>query len=307
MWFFMKRNLPAVSALYAFEVVYRLQSISAAARELALTQGAVSKKIIALEGYLGRTLFERQSSGLRRTSAAEMLWARLPQCLDDLEEVMADVKSLASHGHVLNLAVCPTFATKWLMPRLPLFYDDNPAVLVNLRVQLDNVDSLDAGMDAGIAFGQPGWFGCFHYPIASEELLPICSPRYLDTHGPITRVHDLHRQTLLHQRTRSDHWERWFRLHGSHCYSQQKNMCFELFSLVVEATKAGLGVGLLPAIFIQEELRNGDLIALFDAVSVSTDAYYLICPQNKAAHPSLITFKNWITALTLESSALIQL
>lgn len=290
----MRRNLPTVTALYAFEAVYRMQSISAAAQALALTQGAVSKKILALEDYFGKALFERQASGLRRTQAAETLWTRLPQCLDELEQVMAEVKSAASCNGELNLAVCPTFATKWLVPRLPLLYEAHPGLSLKLRVQLANVDFLASGIDAGITFGTPGWTGCDHDLIANEGLIAVCSPAYLKASGPIRNILDLRCHTLLHQQTRPDHWERWFAFHGAACAAPQKGMFFELFSLVMEAAKAGLGVGLIPAIFVQEEIEHGNLVALFDPVSLSDDGYYLICPKGRSALPSLAAFRAWV-------------
>ena len=292
----MRRNLPSVTVLHAFEVVYRLKSISAAAQVLALTQGAVSKKILALEEYFGQALFERQASGLHRTSAAERLWSRLPQCLDALEEIMADVKAPASRSGVLNLAVCPTFATKWLVPRLPLLYQQHPDISLNLRVQLDNVDVLASGIDAGITFGQPGWEGCDHYLIANEDLIPVCSSDYLKTYGPIRTIAELQAHTRLYQMTRLNHWERWFAAHGVPMgpVAPQKCMYFELFSIVMEAAKAGLGVGLLPAIFVQDEIKNGSLVDLFDAVSLSDDGYYLICPKHKAGLPALDAFRLWV-------------
>lgn len=273
-----------------------MQSISSAAQELALTQGAVSKKILALEDYFGQALFERLASGLRRTSAADRLWTRLPQCLDELEEVMAEVKSHGSCSGILNLAVCPTFATKWLVPRLPLLYQAHPDISLNLRVQLANVHAVASGMDAGIAYGQPGWPGCEHHLIAKEDLVPVCSPDYLKAWGPIRSAHDLCNHTLLHQLTRLDHWDRWFALHGAHGGGQQKGMYFELFSLVLEAARAGLGLGLLPAIFVEEELRTGSLVALADAAAVSNDGYYLICPRRQAPLPALAAFRTWLMA-----------
>lgn len=290
----MRRNLPTVASLYAFEAVYRMQSISAAAQALALTQGAVSKKILALEDYFGKALFERQASGLRRTSAAETLWTRLPRCLDELEQVMAEVKSTAACNGELNLAVCPTFATKWLVPRLPLLYEDHPGLSLNLRVQLANVDFLASGIDAGITFGQPAWQGCDHYLIANEDLVPVCSPEYLKACGPIEDVQDLRGHTLLHRQTRPEHWDRWFALHGADTASPQKGMYFDLFSMVMEAAKAGLGVGLIPSIFVQEEIQGGSLVALFDPVALSGDGYYLICPKGRGALPSLAAFRDWV-------------
>lgn len=290
----MRRNLPTVTALYAFEAVYQMQSISAAAQALALTQGAVSKKILALEDYFGKALFERQASGLRRTPAADTLWTRLPQCLDELEQVMAEVKSLAACNGELHLAVCPTFATKWLVPRLPLLYEAQPRISLNLRVQLANVDFLANGIDAGITFGQPAWPGCDHYPIAKEGLIAVCSPDYLRASGPIAHIGDLRSHTLLHQQSRPDHWDSWFAFHGADPAAPQKGMYFELFSLVMEAAKAGLGVGLIPAIFVQEEIEQGNLVALFDPVSLSNDGYYLICPKGRAARPALVAFREWV-------------
>ncbi|MES3021718.1 MAG: LysR substrate-binding domain-containing protein [Pseudomonadota bacterium] len=292
--FIMRRHLPTVPALHAFEVVYRRQSISAAASELALTQGAVSKKILALEEYFRQPLFERLPSGLRRTSAAELLWARLPQCLDELEAVMTEVKALDIGAGVLNLAVFPTFATKWLVPRLPLLYKTQSGLSLNLRVQLERVDFLATGLDAGITFGEPTWPDCEHHWFANEELIPVCSPDYLASAGPINATGDLRSHPLLHLLPRTDRWDRWFEYHDHDPTAVKQGMYFELYSIVLEAVKAGLGVGLLPAIFVNDDIRKGSLIPLFGAITLSNNAYYLVYPKRRAALPSLIAFRQWL-------------
>ncbi len=301
----MRRNLPSVNALHAFEVVYRMHNISTAATELSLTQSAVSKKILALEDYFEQPLFDRQSSGMRPTPAAELLWARLPQCLDELEGVMFEVQTLVNGGGVLNLAVFPTFATKWLVPRLPLLYQSNPGLTLNLRVQLAPLDFVATGLDAGICFCEPNWSGCEHHRLAEETLMPVCSPGYLHAKGPIERMTDLRTQTLLHQLGRPESWEKWFELNQLGPVPGNQGMHFELFSIIVEAAKAGLGIGLLPAIFVEDEIRQGSLVPLFPAQRLSERAYYLVHPKRKASLPGLMTFKKWLLGRVDNGSAVI--
>lgn len=290
----MRLNLPSLSALHAFEMVYKLQNISAAANALALTQSAVSKKILALEAYFEQPLFERQASGLVPTAAAELLWTRLPPCLDELEGVMQEVLASRDGGGVLNLAVFPTFATKWLVPRLPLLYEAHPGLTLNLKIQLSRVDFGGTGIDAGIVFGRPGWPQCEHHRLSSETLVPVCSPGFIERHGRPADMAALTACTLLHQTSRSDSWPNWFDAHGIVAPPKEQGLHFELFSMAVEAAKAGLGIGLLPAMFVADEIKRQALVELFPPEQQSDSAYYLIYPKRKAGLPGVITFKRWL-------------
>ncbi len=292
----MRRNLPSLPALYAFEMVYRLQNISAAAKALAFTQSAVSKKIQALETYFEQPLFERRASGLVPTAAADLLWARLPPCLDELEGVMQEVLASRHGGGVLNLAVFPTFATKWLVPRLPLLYQAHPGLTINLKIQLSRVDFGGSGLDAGIAFGRPPWANCEHHWIADETLVPVCSADFIARHGRPDSLRDLTRFTLLHQTSRPDTWSNWFDFHGISAPIGVPGLHFELFSMAAEAAKAGLGIGLLPAMFVADEIKRATLIALFPPEKQSDGAYYLIYPKRKAGLPGLMSFQRWLIA-----------
>lgn len=291
----MRRHFPSLSSLIAFEVVYRLQSVSTAANELSLTQSAVSKKIQLLEEFFQQPLFERHPSGLVRTAAAELLWTRLPRCLDELEGVMLEVLASKHGGGVINLAVVPTFATKWLMPRLPKLNDACPELTVNLTIRLNQFEFTGTGLDAGIVFGKPeAWPHCEHHLIANETQVVVCSPDFMKRRGRPKSPQEVTDFTLLHSASRPYAWPRWFETRGLTVPAVVPGPHFELFSMVVEAAKAGLGIALLPEMFISEELRRRTLIKLFPAERQTDGAYYFIYPNRKAALPGLISFQQWL-------------
>lgn len=299
----MRRHFPSLSALIAFEVVYRLQNISAAANELALTQSAVSKKIHTLEEFFQQPLFERHSSGLHRTTAAELLWTRLTPCMDELEGVMQEVLASRHGGGVLNLAVVPTFAAKWLMPRLPKLNEANPELTVNLTIQLDRFEFTGSGIDAGIVFGRPDWPHCEHHLIAGETQVVVCSPDFAKRHGRPKRFADLSNFTLVHSASRPYAWPHWFEKHDIAVSTVLAGPRFELFSMVTEAAKAGLGIALLPELFVTDDIRRRSLIKLFPAEKQSDGAYYFIYPKRKANIPGLISFQQWLLAEANQNSS----
>ncbi|PUA16928.1 LysR family transcriptional regulator [Glaciimonas sp. PCH181] len=293
----MRRNFPSLSALIAFEVVYRLQSISAAAIELSLTQSAVSKKMLALEDFFQQPLFERHSFGLNRTIAAELLWARLPRCLDELEGVMLEVLASRHGGGVLNLSVIPTFATKWLMPRLPRLKDAYPDLTINLSIQIDRFEFTGSGQDAGIVFGQPDlWPHCEHHLIAEERQVVVCSPDFIKRNKRPKRPQDIANFTLIHSTSRPYAWPHWFENHDIAITTDIPGPRFELFSMAAEAAKAGIGVALLPEMFVSDELKRRSLIKLFPSEKQVDGAYYFVYPHRKATIPGLISFQHWLLA-----------
>jgi len=294
----MRRSIPSISALAAFETVYRLRSISLAASELALTQSAISKKIQGLEAFFGQPLFVRQATGLKRTAAADLLWERLPPCLDELEGVMRDLVASRHGGGTLNLAVVPTFATKWLLPRLPKLYDVYPNLAVNLNVRLDSFEFVGSGMDAGIVFCTPKdeWRNCEHHLIVPEKLVPVCSADFIRRYGLPRSRDDLPKYPLLHQTSRLYAWPLWLQQHAIEVPDVMSGARFELFSMITEAAKAGLGIALLPEMFVAEDLARRQLKRLFPAELNTRGAYYLVYPSRKETVPGLVTFRNWILA-----------
>ena len=290
----MRTRYPPLPALTAFETVYRLRSISQAAHELSVTQSAVSKQIQGLESFFDLNLFERRPRSLHPTAAADLLWLRLVPCLDELEGVVREMLALQQGGSVLNLAVVPTFATRWLMPRLGKLAQSHPGLVLNLSTQLDRFEFSGSGLDAGIIFGQPDWPNCDYDLIAEESQVVVCSPSFETQHGRPTARSDIARLTLLHSASRPNAWPRWFEYHALREPVGAPGPRFDLFSMVAEAAKAGLGVALLPELLINEELKQGTLIRLFPVESYSAGAYYFIYPRPKAKMSGLETFRDWL-------------
>lgn len=290
----MRTRYPPLPALTAFETVYRLRNISQAARELSVTQSAVSKQIQGLESFFDLALFERQPRGLHPTATADLLWLRLVPCLDELEGVVREVLAVRHGGGVLNLAVVPTFATRWLMPRLRKLAHSHSGLVLNLSTQLDRFEFSGSGLDAGIIFGQPDWPNCDYDLIAEESQVVVCSPSFIAQHGRPAARCDITRFMLLHSASRPNAWPRWFEFHALPEPAGAPGPRFDLFSMVAEAAKAGLGIALLPELLINDELKQGTLIKLFPVESYSAGAYYFIYPRPKAKMSVLKTFRDWL-------------
>src|SRR6478735_5153750 len=246
--------LPNVGNLLAFEATARHGSVSRAADELNLTQSAVSRQIQQLEDTLGLSLFSRTRQRVVLTDVGRMYAAQIRQTLGDLSDATRQAIALSGTSGVLNLAVLPTFGTRWLIPRMPEFIDRNPDVTVNFGVRLVPFDFAAEPFDAAIHFGQPHWPGAVCELLMREECVPVCSPAYRQRER-IAEPADLTRATLLQQSTRSTGWAEWFAGAGVTVGNALRGPRFEQFAMVAQAAVAGLGVGLIPHFLISDELE----------------------------------------------------
>lgn len=292
----LRRFLPPMSVLCAFEAAARLGSFTAAAAELSLTQSAVSRQIRALEGTLGAELFVRERQTVRLTLAGEAYAHEVREALTRLSGATLGFKA-NPRGGTLNLAILPTFGTRWLAPRLPRFIADNPGVTINLVTRLAPFDFKMEAVDAAIHYGLPDWQGAHMDFLLPETVVPACSGRLKESYG-FRRPADLLAAPLLHLVSRADAWERWFRAHALHDVGAH-GMLVDQFALATQAAMADLGVALLPRFLFRSELRRGDLVEAIDAPMRSAEAYYLACPDGRAAHPPLRAFRHWLKQETL--------
>jgi LysR family glycine cleavage system transcriptional activator len=294
---FPRRFLPSMSLLCAFEAAARHQSFTAAAAELSLTQSAVSRQIRALEELLGSDLFHRERQTVRLTSAGEAYGREIRDALKLISGATLGFRANPAGGS-LNLAILPTFGTRWLAPRLSKLLSEQPGITINLSTRLDPFDfNLDTA-DAAIHFGLPDWPGAVLEELMSEEVVPACSPDMLDQHRFETPV-DLLRVPLLHLVSRPDAWRRWFSAAGVDT-DAVPGMSIDQFATAAQAATAGLGVALLPKFLIQPELERGELVVAYDAPLTSTERYYLAWPPNRSNHPPLQTFRRWLKAEAAE-------
>lgn len=286
-----RRFLPSLSLLAAFEAAARTGSITAAARELDLTQSAVSRQIKALENQLGVELFLRERQTIRLTVAGDSYAREIREALRRISSASLNLRA-NPHGGTLNLAILPTFGARWLAPRLGQFLAANPGITINLVTRLSPFDFRLDSIDAAIHFGEAVWPGAELTLLMQEETVPACSPEFKRAHG-IEVSPDLLHVPLLHLTTRPDAWERWFTETGV-AFESVHGMLFDQFATASQAAIGGLGVALLPTFLIQEELKRGELVPAVNKPMPSAQRYYLAFPRERATYPPLVAFREWI-------------
>ena len=287
--------LPPVGSLVAFECAARHESFSRAAEELHLTQSAVSRQIRALEEIVGVALFERVRQRVVLSEAGRAYLADVRRSLGDLGDATRRVMGFAGTRGVLELAVLPTFGTRWLVPRLPRFLARHPDVTIDLAARIEPFDFAEEPFDAAIHVGGPVWAGGVLEHLMDEEVVPVGRPDRLATDRPTTPA-DLAGLTLLHQSTRPSAWADWFASVGVTTEAAWRGPRFDQFSMVAEAAACGLGAALVPRFLIEEELASGRLEILFPVPLATRSAYYVVHPASKGRSALLEAFEAWIVA-----------
>ncbi|WBS00464.1 LysR substrate-binding domain-containing protein [Pseudoduganella sp. SL102] len=287
----MRRKIPSTLALSAFEAAARHQSFTKAADELAVTQSAICRQIGALEEFLGVALFRRGRRGVALTEAGQAYSRKVTARLDDVERDTLELMAGGGAGGTLELGVVPTFATKWLLPRLPRFQALHPGITVNLasrtRPFLFDETPLDAAIHAGTGF----WPGTEGIVLMHEDLVAVSSPARL---GPASVTMDWQRHPLLQISTRPYNWRDWFRSLGLAVDHDMAGPRFELFSMVAEAAVHGMGIGLVPQMLVEDELARGTLVLVTPHVYRGDRSYRLLYPEHKTEHAPLAAFRQWL-------------
>ena len=291
--FLSRRFLPPMSLLCAFEAAARHQSFTAAAAELHLTQSAVSRQIRALEDRLGAELFVRERQTVRLSAAGQAYAEEIRGALMRISSATVGFRANPQGGS-LNLAILPTFGTRWLAPRLPAFFDANPGITINLTTRLSQFDFQLEAVDAAIHFGTPHWPGAELALLMSETVVPACSPALLARYD-FAQPRDLLHAPLLHLASRPDAWPRWLASHQV-TGAEPQGMLFDQFATAAQAAVAGLGVALLPRFLITHELQQGDLVQALPHVPEmeSAERYYLAWPTSRADYPPLQALRTWL-------------
>ncbi|OVZ57662.1 hypothetical protein CDO44_18085 [Pigmentiphaga sp. NML080357] len=291
----MRRRLPSIGALTAFDAAARHLSITRAADELALTESAVSRQISLLEEQLGVRLFHRIKKRISLTRAGAMYSARVVQTIERIERDTLEVMGHEGDGAVLEVAALPTVGSQWLVPRLVSFYAQRPGVTVHVSARSTRFFFSESALDGALYFGAPDWAGARTDYLFDEVLLPVGSPALLEGAASVS-PHAIVRRRLLHLMTRPEAWRRWCGAAGLGDVNVMRGPRFEVQSMLISAACAGLGVALLPRFLIGDQLRSGKLKVLSDLPVRSEGAYYFAYPEEKAADPVLAEFRAWLQA-----------
>lgn len=297
-----KRFLPSMPSLLALEAVDRLGSASAAAAELSLTQGAVSRQLQVLEGQLGLTLLIRDRQRLRLTQAAQDYAREVRRSLQSLSHASLTLRA-NPNGGALNLAILPAFGMHWLAPRLARFAAQHPEVTVNLSTRLKPFDFASSPFDAAIHYGRPDhgrqdWPGVAFLPLIQEDIQAVAAPGLLG--APLTQAKAVLDYPLLQLESRTGDWGRWLSHHGQP-NQRPPAMLFDQFATMTQAAIHGLGIALLPLFLIERELREGRLVPAFGPALKSLGSYFLVYPKAPPPRAPLTSFCEWLKIETAQT------
>ncbi len=285
-----RRYLPSVSALMALEAVARLGTAAAAAAELALTQGAVSRALKGLEDQLGVPLLVRERQRLRLTPAAADYVAEVRKALQQLASASLTLRANPTGGS-LNLAILPAFGMHWLAPRLARFTQAHPEVTVNLSTRLRPFDFASSAIDAAIHYGRQDWPGVGYLKLMDEDIVAVAAPGLVN--APLTRPELILHHPLLMMESRTGDWGRWLAHHGI-AGQRPPGMLFDQFATMAQGAIHGLGIALLPTFLIGRELAEGRLVPVFGGPIPALGGYYLVWPTAQPPRAPLASFRDWL-------------
>ncbi|GES51631.1 LysR family transcriptional regulator [Rhizobium sp. NBRC 114257] len=288
----MRRKIPSNSALLAFEASARHGSFARAADELALTEGAISRQISRLEAFLGVTLFERVGNRVRLLPNGERYALQVRESLDRLERDSQYLMGQPNGGANIDIATIPTFAARWLIPRLGRFREKHPNIIVHLAERMEPFVLAGSGFDAAIHFDHPAWTGMRTHRLLQETLVPVCHPTLLGSAKVPPTLDELPR---LHRRQNPDAWQRYAQEAGIVLTNPAIGPRYDLHVMLIEAALAGLGVALVPRLYVETELAEGRLVAPWpDGQSISK-TFCLILPEPiRLSDGPIQDFANWL-------------
>lgn len=294
----MSRRLPPLNALRAFEVAARHESFAKAADELAVTPAAVSQQIRLLEADLGITLFRRLPRGLVLTKAARAALPELRRAFDHLARAVESIQVWSLAGP-LQVTVIPSFATRWLVPRLTGFVQAYPDIEVTVRAEIRTVDFAREPVDLGLRYGKGTYPGLDARLLLTEEVFPVCAPALLSGPKPLRRVEDLRQHVLLHDRQLSGeepslYWRHWLRDAGLGDMDGDRGPGFTDATMLLDAAVRGMGVALGRSALVADDLAAGRLVRPFAVARPADYAYYVVMPPGHAANPRVQLFTAWL-------------
>ena len=290
-----KSYIPSVSELEAFCSCARIGTTTGAARDLGLTQSAVSRSIGTLEDRLGVALFHRVRQRLALSDAGRAFQRDAENLLARLNEAAVSVMAFGGQSAVLRIAVLPTFGRSWLIPRMSAFQSTLPGATFDMAARLGRVDFEAEPFDLSIQRSTHRARGAHHLHLLDETLIVVAAPSLI---GPRQRLSDddLLSLPLLQQSTRPTLWPDWFRHARLDPRRTLRGARFDHFDMVLDAAIAGLGVALVPEILARAPLRSGRLRRASDREMESGEAYTLIYPERSLSLPAFARFRDWLSA-----------
>ncbi|UHL63767.1 transcriptional regulator GcvA [Paralcaligenes sp. KSB-10] len=291
----MSRRLPPLNALRAFEASARNASFTRAAQELFVTQGAVSRHVAALEDWLKVKLFDRGRYGIELTAQGHVYFRTVKNALDQIEYGTQQLRQSPDENR-LRIKLPPTFAIRWLMPRLARFHALHSGIDVQITTSHQRADFDREDVDVSIhsEASPPTDANSKYLYLFGETLLPVCAPGLLARDPPLSRPEDLANQVLLCSMNRPMDWPTWLAAAGVEQVDGNSGLKFENAALAYQAATDQLGVMVAHLAFVNDDLLAGRLVAPFSLRVETSGAYFLAYRAGTPTPPRIKVFEDWI-------------
>lgn len=299
------RRLPPLQTLRAFEAAARHGSFTLAARELSLTQGAVSRQIQNLEHRLGVALFLRRDRGVLLTAAGRRYRQAVSEALDGIARATSEI-AVGEEGGPITLGTTSALASLWLLPRLTTFRRHEPELDIRVLVSDRGFEHDSGDVDLAIEYSRAGRDGDDVHPLFEEIVFPVCSPDYLDGRTRPARPGDLLQETLLD--LEDDHpdwlgWTEWFRIAGVAGAQFRRPVRINSYTMVLQAAVAGQGVALGWSRFVDGYLDAGTLVPVMHRPRVGLGHFYLRLTHPVPSDTPIARLRDWLVGSATQEPA----
>jgi DNA-binding transcriptional LysR family regulator len=285
------RRLPSLNGLRAFEAAARLGSFVAAGEELHVTQAAISRMVRLLEERLGFKLFDRMPNGLALTPQGRALQPGLTAAFDAIAGVTQQVAAMRSTP-VLTLGVGPSFAVRWLIPRLASFYRQHPDIEVRLATG-GAINPFKDDWTCGILLGNGDWPGHQAEPMFSADLFPVCARALAQR---LKKPADLAKEVLLEVQHSPEEWPLWLAAARVKLRANTLGPRFDNYAMALQAAVDGVGVAIGLRPYVEDDLASGRLVAPFKLAVPKGQAWYLVYRPYRQDDGALVAFREWLMA-----------
>ncbi|MEM7424686.1 MAG: LysR substrate-binding domain-containing protein [Pseudomonadota bacterium] len=292
-----RQSLPQLDLLIAFEAAARHGSFTRAAEELNITQSAVSQQIRTLERRLDLTLFQRAHRIVRLSPEGRAFQNSVSVALNHLVNATNALREKGTSR--LTIATDDSVAALWLAPRLHRFQQFHPEIQLRLTASDRPEDCFAEDIELSIVHGDGNWSGYECEPFIEEEVIPVCSPGYLEQTGPLETIDDLGSRGLIdleYERWSWMNWSIWLTEKGAAIGPDQRVLQCNAYPVVLEAARQGQGIALGWRGFIEDDLAAGTLVAPLDEPLRTRNAYYLALRYNQPVSARAEAFRNWLKA-----------
>ncbi len=288
----MRKKIPGTASLLAFEAAARHGNFARAAKELSLTEGAISRQIAKLETLLECRLFDRSGNRVTLNAPGVRYAQSVRETLERFDRDTQSVTGSTAESRNLELAVSPTFASRWLIPRLKNFRQQYPDIILNISSRTDPFILSGSGLDAAIHFDHPAWAGMQVRPLFQERLIAVCHPQLLSGEDADLQLIHLPR---VHRRQNPQAWAQFADMTGIPLVHPAQGSIVDLHEMAIAVAVAGDGVALVPEMYVEKELAEGTLVSPWRHSALVSKTFCLVAPVTTENHHSALQdFSGWL-------------